>query len=327
MNPTADEPEPIRLLQNCLTPDHFSSLIPGFEALDFRANPRPECREFQIFEHVYENGLHRGAGILGAVSSRFEAKTLLDGHDVRRWIQGHPGKDVYFVNPWPQWIYANFNVNERGAIIHGVPEFVSYSQRILDKAGIPLHFESVGRQHQGNFGMSSYWFGSPRFWEKFVSELVIPVIHLSRSELGSELHDFLYQPVDYYGIAHHRPGGLPFLLERATSLYIQAEFARSALYYPRTRQQVLDCCVFPFERDLVRQFGDQVDAWDTEGCYDAQAMAYFHNAAHLSAHGWLAYMKLHPVGFDHGNPRPHLPWFRQVKSDRRAVQEEALTVL
>lgn len=300
----------IQLLQNCIAPTHFSAVIPGFEPLDFRSNRRPECREFQIFEHIYQSGIHLEADILGALSSRFQAKSLIDGHEVRRWIGDHPGKDVYVVNPWPQLSYANFHSNVRSEVIHGRPNFSSYCQRVLDAAGVPLQYESIGRQHNGNYGLSSYWFGSPRFWEKFVSELVMPVINLSRSELGSELHDFLYQPVAYYGQAAHRPGGLPFMLERATNLYIQAEFAHAAAFYPRTREEVLDCCVFPFERDIVQMFGDEVDAWDAEGHYDTKAMAYFHEAARHSGHGWLAYMNRHPVSFDHGNPRPHLPWFR-----------------
>ena len=53
----------IRLLQNCFTQTHFSALIPGFEALDFRETPRPEHREFQVFEHIYNSKLHLGADV------------------------------------------------------------------------------------------------------------------------------------------------------------------------------------------------------------------------------------------------------------------------
>ena len=309
----SNAPETVRLLQNCFTSAHFSALIPGFEALDFRKNPHPEWREFQFFEHIYQNGLHRSADVVGAVSSRFEAKALLDGNTVRHWIEANPGKDVYVVNPWPQWCYANFNLNARGPIIHSTPEFLTRSQRVLEKARVPLHIAAVGRQHNGNYGMSSFWFGSPHFWERIVTELVMPVIHLSRSELGPELHDFLYQPIPYYGQAAHRPGGLPFLLERATIQYIQAAFGTSAAFYPRARAQILDCCVFPFERDLVLQFGDEIDLWDSTESYDSKALAYFHDAEQFCAHGWLAFMARYPVNFDRGNPRPHLPWFQTEK--------------
>lgn len=304
----------IQLLQNCVFDHHFERPIPGFDMLDCRQNLHPEWREFQIFEQLYREGRHHSANVLGAVSSRFEAKALIDGHAVRRWIEANPGKEVYVVNPWPQWCYANFNLNTRAAIIHAMPDFLTLSQRVLEKARVPLHIAAVGRQHNGNYGMSSYWFGSPRFWEKMVTELVIPVTHLSRSEIGPELHDFLYKPAPYYGQAAHRPGGLPFLLERATIQYIQAEFGTSAAFYPRTREQILDCCVFPFERDLILQFGDDVDLWDSTGCYTPKALAYFHDAEQFCAHGWLAFMNRHPVSFDHGNPRPHLPWFQTKKS-------------
>ena len=307
---TPETPMRIRLLQNCITPAHFASLIPGFEALDFRENPRPNCREFQVFEHVHQQRLHRESDLLGALSTRFQAKSRMDGHDVRRWIAGQPGQDVYVVNPLPQLSYANFNSNVRSAIIHRLPDFSNCCQRVLDKAGVPLEYEHIGRQHNGNYGLCSFWVGSPRFWDKLVSDLIAPVIKLSRSELGCELHDFLHRPLPYYGSSTHRPGGLPFLLERATNMFIQAEFAQSSVFYRHTRQEVLDCCVFPFERDCVQQFGDAVDAWDAEGRYDTRAMAYFDNAARHSGHGWLAYMDSHSIDFDHGDPRPDLPWFR-----------------
>lgn len=300
----------IVLLQNCIFDAHFEHPIPGFDMLDFRHNPRPGWREFQIFEQLYREGRHRSADVLGAVSSRFYAKGLLDGHEVRQWIERNPGHDVYFANPCPQRSYVSFNSNTRLPLILGDPDILHRFQRVLNAARVPLSFSGLGRQHNGNHGICSYWFGSPRFWEGFMNDLVLPVLQLSEGELGSELHDFLYRPVNYYGRATHRPGALPFLLERATNLYIQAEFASSALFYPHTRAQVLDCCLYPFDRELVHLFGDEVDAWDEAGVYDDRAMAFFESASHHSAMGSLAYMNRHAVDFDHGDPRPRLPWFQ-----------------
>lgn len=301
----------IRLLQNQIDPSHENRLIDGFEALDFRHNPHPQWREFQIFEHIVEHGIHRSADVLGAVSSRFQAKGLLDGNDVRQWIEANPGHDVYVTNPWAHMCYCNFSSHDRSPIIHGDPDVVHRFQAVLDMAGVPLDFLTPARQHNGNYGLCSYWFGTPRFWEGLMQDLVSPVIQLSRQELGSELHDFLYRPMQYYGDARHRPGALPFLLERATSLYIGVAFPSTAVFYPRNRQQILDCCVFPFERDLVTLFGDQVDEWDAHGCYGPEAMAYFQQATKHANHGWLLYGGMQAISFDRGDPRPHLPWFKR----------------
>lgn len=312
----------IRLLQNQIDPTRENRLIDGFEAFDFRSNPHPEWREFQIFEHIVEHGIHRTADVLGAVSSRFQAKGLLDGNDVRHWIGANPGYEVYVTNPWAHMCYCNFSSNDRSPIIHGDPDVLHRFQAVLDKAGVSLDFMTRTRQHNGNYGLCSYWFGTPRFWEGLMVELVSPIIHLSRTELGSELHDFLYRPMQYYGDARHRPGALPFLLERATCLYISAAFASSAAFYPRTRQQILDCCVFPFERDLVKLFGDRVDEWDAQGCYGPDAMTYFRHATEHANHGWLLYGNMHAVSFDRGDPRPRLPWFRKPE-----LLEEASSVV
>lgn len=228
------------------------------------------------------------------------------------------------VNPWPQLSYSNFNCTSRSNIIHRDPTMVQRFQQVLDRARVPLNFHTVGRQHNGHYGLCSYWFGSAAFWTALMTELVWPVIRLSRQELGSELHDFLYQPMPYYGIAAHRPGGLPFLLERATSLFIQTRFASSAAFLPRSREEVLECCVFPFERDIVRQFGDQVDAWDAAGTYDSHAMAYFAAATEHTNTGWNIYCDAYPVSFDHGNPRPTLPWF---KTAQHSTETEVLSLL
>ncbi len=278
--------------------------------MDFRHNPHPELREFQIFSHLVEEGLHRSADIVGAVSSRFQAKSLLDGHDVLKWIHDTPGKSVYAVNPWPQWPYSVFNTHDRATIIHGDPQFNLRCQAVLDKAGVALNYLYVGRQHNGNHGMCSYWFATPAFWEGFLREVVWPVTRLSRAELGSELFEFLYTPVQYYGHAAHRPGALPFMLERATNIYIAHAFANQAAFYTRSREEVLRACLFPFERDLVLHFGDQVDAWDAAGQYPADATAFFARSTQHAAHGWLAYTSRYSLSFDHGDPRPHLPWFR-----------------
>lgn len=300
----------IRLLQNQIDPTRENRLINGFEAFDFRHNPHPEWREFQIFEHIVEHGIHRTADVLGAVSSRFQAKGLLDGEDVSSWIQANPGYDVYVTNPFPQLSYCNYSSNDRSPFVHGDPSVLHRFQAVLGKAGVPLDFLTPTRQHNGNYGLCSYWFGTPHFWERLMQELVCPVIHLSRQELGCELHDFLYRPLQYYGDASHRPGALPFLLERATSLYIAAAFASSATFYQRTRQQILDCCVFPFERDMINLFGDQVDKWDAQGCYGQQALAYFKHATEHANQGWLLYGRMQVISFDQGNPRPNLPWFK-----------------
>ena len=201
----------IRLLQNCIEDRHFTELIPGFEPLDFRHNPRPGLREFQIFDELFAQGLHRSADLVGAVSSRFFAKGLIDGHDVRRWIEATPGQAVYVTNPRPQNVYLCFNNFDRGRITHQDDQLQLRYQKVLDLAGVPLDVVHVGRQHGGNYGMCSYWFGTPHFWERFMTDLVLPVIRLSRNELGSELHEFLYAPTPYWGVSEHRAGALPHL--------------------------------------------------------------------------------------------------------------------
>lgn len=302
----------VRLLQNCVENRQLQAVMPGFEPFDFRVNPHPELREFQIFRHIVEEGIHKQADITGAVSSRFYAKSLRTSDDVTQWIQRTPGKDVYVVNPWPQCSYSVFNHQERANILHEA-EFSAKCQQVLDKAGVGLNFVNAGRQHNGNHGMCSYWFASAAFWEGFVNDVVLPVLQLTPHELGAELHAFLYEPIQYYGTAAHRPGALPFMLERSSSLYIAGAFQGKAAFYPHTREEILRTCFFPFEQDLVIQFGDEIDAWDAQGQYPSDVRLFFDALTQHSVNGWLTYTLRHPLDFDNGDPRPRLPWYRQLQ--------------
>lgn len=314
----------IRLLQNCIEDHHLQEVIPGFEPLDFRHNPRPSLREFQVFDELYASGAHCSADIVGAVSSRFFAKGLIDGHEVRRWISETPGYEVYVTNPRPQNVYLCFNNFDRGRITHEDPLLQQRYQRVLDLAGVELNILQVGRQHSRNYGMCSYWFGSAKFWTAFMTELVLPVIRLSRQELGEDLHGFLYQPTPYWGVSEHRAGALPHLLERATSLFINAAFESQAIYYQRSREQVLDCCLYPFERDLIELFGDQVDAWDAAGHYSEAAMSYFEQANLHAMYGRKVFMTRFPLDFGAGDPRPRFPWNARSAAARhkRSIGDE-----
>lgn len=297
----------IRLLQNCIDERHFGLVQAGFEPLDFRHNPHPELREFQIFKELYEAGEHKKADILGAVSTRFQGKSILDGNDVHRWISENPGYEVYVINPYPQFAYTHKNLWQFSENTRD-PDFTRKSQGVLDRAGLDYNLNSVGHHNNSILSCCSYWFGTSSFWESYMQDMILPIMNLTQAELGSELYSFLYEEQEYYGVAAHGCGSLPFLLERSVSLYLQKHREIRSLFYPADRARVYQCCMFPFERDLVTLFADKVDQWDAEGGENEEMETYFHFSSRMCGAGWRLHFKFHPMSFEGGNPRTKMPW-------------------
>lgn len=298
----------IRLLQNCIEDRHFAKVQDGFEAYDFRHNPRPELREFQIFRELFERGEHKRADVLGAVSMRFKGKSLLDGKQVRRWIEDNPGYDVYVVNPYPQFAYTHKNLWQFSENTRD-PAFTAKSQRAFDRIGIPFDLSRTGHQSNRILSTCSYWFGTPAFWETYMREVILPVLAADRQQLGDELYDFLYAPQFYYGVASHFCGSLPFLLERSMSMFLARTQGLKALFYPADRARVLACSLFSFEQELVTLYGDMVDRWVTENYEGDDKESYFEAASRMCGAGWRLHFRHYPVDFENGDPRPSLPWF------------------
>jgi hypothetical protein len=299
----------IRLLQNCIEDRHFANIQAGFEPLDFRHNPRPELREFQVFRELFERREHKRADILGAVSLRFQGKSLLDGEQVRGWIKENPGYDVYVVNPYPQFPYTHknmwqFSENTRDK------NFTANSQMVFDRVGVDFDLSNTGHQANNILSMCSYWFGTSAFWEAYMEGVVLPVLNADRSMLGEQLHNFLYQPQFYYGVATTRIGSLPFLLERSVSMFLAKSKGLRAKFYPASRERVLACCLFSFERELVSLYGDMIDGWVESGYQGEDLESYFDMASQLCGAGWRLHFKYHPISFEFCDPRPSLPWFQ-----------------
>ncbi|MCM2458013.1 hypothetical protein HGO37_21715 [Rhizobium sp. CG4] len=312
----------VRLFQNCVQDKHFGLVQKGFEPLDFRHNPHPELREFQIFEALYRDGVYKSADVLGAVSTRFQGKSLLDGKQVADWITSSPGYDVYVVNPYPQFAYTHKNLWQFSENTRD-PKFTEKSQAVLNAAGLDYDLSSVGHHHTDILSCCSYWFGTPRFWERYMEEMILPVLRLSAQDLGVELHDFLYKNQEYYGVAAKGCGSLPFLLERSVSIYLQKQQDIRALFYPSPRERVYECCLFPFERDLVATFGDRVDYWHSNNIENDETEDYFRFSSKMCGSGWRLYFKFHPMNFEHKDQRLSMPWAHESNNDHENLNRDA----
>ena len=141
-------------------------LDPAFVPFDNRANPDPAWREYHVFRTQYRAGAVRPDAVTGYVSWKFGRKTGLRGRAFVRFIERHPGHDVYFVNP-PGLEPRSFrNVWLQGE--HHHPGILGLARRVFARCGIdcdPAALEQPARQVL----YCNYWAGTSRFWDAYMA--------------------------------------------------------------------------------------------------------------------------------------------------------------
>jgi hypothetical protein len=156
----------IKIFQIYFKPELKQHCDPAFEPLDNTSNPRPELREWDVWDREYETILAQGLDYWGFVSWKFKEKANLTGTQFLDFITSNPGADVYFVNPCiiNEAMFANSW--EQGDLYH--PNISEIGNSFLTKLG----YEDVDVKNMvldRNCTMyANYIVGSRAFWDKFM---------------------------------------------------------------------------------------------------------------------------------------------------------------
>jgi len=142
------------------------SLDPAFIPYDNRANPRPAWREFHVFRTEWHAGRCREGDVTGFLSWKFGLKTRVPGAVFADFIAGHPGHDVYFVNP-SRIEPRPFTGIWRQAEEHH-PGILGLAQRILDAVGVDVDLAGL-EQPREQVLFCNYWAGTRRFWQTYMA--------------------------------------------------------------------------------------------------------------------------------------------------------------
>jgi hypothetical protein len=157
----------MKIFQIYFKPELKSYCDPAFEPLDNTSNPRPNLREWDVWDREYENILAQGLDYWGFVSWKFKEKTNLSGQQFIDFITSNPGADVYFVNPCivNEAVFANSW--EQGDLYH--PNISDIGNSFLTKLG----YEDVDVKSMvldRNCTMfANYVVGSRAFWIRFMT--------------------------------------------------------------------------------------------------------------------------------------------------------------
>jgi hypothetical protein len=212
----------IKIFQIYFKPELKTHCDPAFTPLDNTANPRPELREWDVWDREYNNIVNQGLDYWGFVSWKFKEKTNLSGQQVMDWIAANPGYDVYLLNPcilneacftnsWEQGDYYHPNIS---AIGNTFLKKIGYGD--IDVKGMVLDRDRTV--------FANYIVGSRAFWDKFMT-----FTHklFSEAEKDPEFkHQVFGEGLSNYAHDKSLPN-FTFLIERLIPTYLELENVNS----------------------------------------------------------------------------------------------------
>lgn len=155
-----------KIFQIYFKPELKDQCDPAFEPLDNTANPRPELREWDVWNRYHEQRLDEGLDLWGYVSWKFKEKTNLEGNQILDWINANPGHDVYLINPCILNEAVFINSWEQGDFYH--PNISDIGNKFLSKIGYSdVDVKSVVLDRNKTV-FANYIVGSRDFWIRFM---------------------------------------------------------------------------------------------------------------------------------------------------------------
>jgi hypothetical protein len=245
----------IKVYQNFHQDGQWKELDPAFLPHDWTKNEFPEYRETGVFLDFYRSKRYLDAGYTGIVSPKFGEKTRISGGKFIEFIERNPGFDVYFINPFPQFAYWEYNVWTQGE--HGHPGIIPLTQKLFDEVGYPIRIADLGRNDHNTLLYCNYWVGNAKFWQAYMS-FIVPLFDHITAELSET------ERKKYFALTRHEnPTPMfPFIFERLFSTMMMSGSEIRGCPHRHTRDEVMLACSDEVERDVVTLFGDLIDEWD-----------------------------------------------------------------
>lgn len=156
-----------RLFQIAYSEATFTNVMPGFQPLDNRANPRPDWYEFDPIRRFWMQPPHLDESVFyGFFSPKFIDKT---GHTAKtihtRLAQDRELLDVLLLSPLPNQIAFFTNVFEQGEYFHH--GLMGATQRWLVACGLDPTLASAWMDVRQTV-FSNYFVARPAFWREWL---------------------------------------------------------------------------------------------------------------------------------------------------------------
>jgi hypothetical protein len=186
--------------------------------------------ESGVFKREFEQKTHLRSAYTGFVSWKFEGKTCIAAHDFLALSKEQPGRDVYFLNPFPELVGKFKNIWIQGAESH--PGLLMLAQRIFDHVGVDVSLLDM-ENDELNTLYCNYWYGSQKFWAEFM-RFCSPFYELF-DDKSSKFYAEIRASAKYHG------GGtlIPFFMERLFSTFLVLRSDITSHHYTWTPERQL----------------------------------------------------------------------------------------
>ena len=234
-----------KIFQIYFKPELVTHCDPAFTPLDNTSNPRPELREWDVWDREHDNIVTQNLDYWGYVSWKFKEKTNLSGQQAMNFINENPGHDVYLFNPCiiNEAVFANSW--EQGDMHH--PNISAIGNKFLTKLGYDDVDVKGMLLDRDKTVFANYVVGNQKFWDKFME--------FSRKLFTEAEKDSIFKD-EVFGAgrsnyAHDR--SLPnftFLIERLIPTFLELE-GFDSLGYTYNQLEVILPKYQPFINDLL----------------------------------------------------------------------------
>jgi len=214
-----------KIFQIYFKPELKAHCDPAFTPLDNTTNPRPELREWDVWDREYNKIVKQKLDYWGFVSWKFKEKTNLSGEQVFKFINDNPGYDVYLLNPCILNEACFANSWEQGDIHH--PNISTIGSSFLKKVGYGDVDVKAMVLDKDRTVFANYIVGSAAFWKKFMA--FTRKLFTEADKDPEFKHQVFGEGLSNY--AHDR--SLPnftFLIERLIPTYLELEGINSLGY-------------------------------------------------------------------------------------------------
>ena len=192
-------------------------------------NVRDVFYESGVFQREFLKNTHLEADYTGFVSWKLERKSFVSAADFLQLERDFPGRDVYFLNPFPELVGKHKNVWVQGAASH--PGLLMLAQSIFDHVGVKVSLLDMVNT-EGDTAFCNYWYGSQRFWNEYMG-FCLPFFK-AISDKNSPYFDEIRGSAKYHG------GGtfIPFFMERlfSTFLVLRQDITRGNYAWDQSRR-------------------------------------------------------------------------------------------
>lgn len=172
----------IQVYQIYFKDEHIDKLEPGFIPYDNKGREFPFNFEYAVFFDLYKKIDWEKVHLLGTTSWKFNQKTGLTSDDFLKAIADNPGYDVYFVNPFPEFVVYK-SVWEHGEEYH--PNLKKITYALFSQCGInPNYLDCLTPPNLTAY--CNYWVANKKFWDEYIKFLQ-PIWHLLQLEDPSKM--------------------------------------------------------------------------------------------------------------------------------------------